>query len=265
MVTTTDVARLFGYETKQLNRQVFRNIERFPEDYCFRLTEIEFDFLRCQSVTLKIGRGHHRKYLPYVFTEHGITMLAGVLKSDVAVKMSLKIVNAFISMRKMINENKDIFKRLTTVEYKMLENDENFYKIFNALEPKKIQNQKIFFYGEIYDSYSLIIDLISKANNRLIIIDNYVDKSILDMLTYKKENVSIKIITNYYSLTKLDINKFNEQYPNLETNVSNIFHDRFIIADDILYHLGASLKDLGFCISIIKDKEYLNKIIEKIS
>ena len=146
-------------------------------------------------------------------------------------------MDAFVSMRKFINENKDIFKRLTTVEYKMLEYDENFDKIFNALEPKKIEKQRIFFNGEIYDAYSLIIELIKEANDKLIIIDNYIDKSILDMLIYKKENISVELITSSHYLTKLDINKFNKQYPNLIIKYSNIFHDRFIIIDNKLYHI----------------------------
>ena len=139
--------------------------------------------------------------------------------------------------------------------------------IFNVLETKKIEKQKIFFNGEIYDAYSLIIDLISEANNRIIIIDNYIDKTILDMLVYKKENVEVELITSSHYLTKLDIEKFNSQY-NLKIKYTNIFHDRFIIIDDTLYHVGASLKDLGkkcFGINKIEDKDYLKKIMEKIN
>jgi len=123
-------------------------------------------------------------------------MLAGMLKSDIAIEVSKKIIYAFISMRKFINENKDMFKRLTTIEYKMIEYDDSFNKIFNALEPKKIKKEKIFFNGEIYEAYSLIIDLIKEANSRIIIIDNYIDKSILDMLVYKKESVDLEIVTS---------------------------------------------------------------------
>ena len=264
----SDVAMLFGYETKYLNRQVSRNKERFPENYCFKLTKEEYKNLRCQNVTSSLEDNYGgRRYLPYVFTEYGITMLAGILKSEIAVKASLKIVDTFINMRNFIRENKDIFKRLITVEYKMLEYDENFEKIFNALEPKKLENQKIFFNGEIYDSYSLIIDLIKEANGRIIIIDNYIDKSILDMLIYKNENVKVELITSSHYLTKTDISKFNKQYPNLNIKYSNIFHDRFIIIDDKLYHLGASLKDLGkkcFGINKIEDKDILDKINCKI-
>ena len=184
----SDVAKLYGYETKRINELVKRNIERFPEEFCFQLTKLELKkviSLRSQNATLKSGRGEHQKYLPYVFTEHGVMMLAGMLKTDIAVEISKKIINAFVSMRHFINENKDIFKRITTIEYKMLEYDENFEKIFNALEPKKLEKQKIFFNGDIYDCYSLITDLIKEANIRIIILDNYVDKCILDMLIYK--------------------------------------------------------------------------------
>ncbi len=265
----SDVARLFGYTTKDLNRNVKNNISRFPGNYCFRLTEEEYKNLRCKIFTSSLEDNYGgRRYLPYVFTEYGITMLTGILKSEIAVKASLKIVDTFINMRNFIRENKDIFKRLTTVEYKMLEYDENFEKIFNALEPKKLENQKIFFNGEIYDSYSLIIDLIKEANGRIIIIDNYIDKSILDMLIYKKENVRVELITSSHYLTKTDISKFNKQYPNLNIKYSNIFHDRFIIIDSCLYHLGASLKDLGkkcFGINKIEDIEYLNKILATIN
>ena len=266
----SDVALLYKYETKRINEIVNTNIERFPNDFCFQLTKRELEkiiVLRSQNATLESGREIHRKYLPYVFTEHGIMMLAGMLKSDIAVSVSKKIIYAFVSMRKFINENKDIFKRLTTIEYKMLEYDDNFDKIFNALEPKKVESQKIFFNGEIYDAYSLIIDIIKQASDRIIIIDNYIDKSILDMLVNKNKEVKIELITSSHYLTKLDINKFNTQYPNLKIKYSNIFHDRFIIIDNTLYHLGSSLKDLGkkcFGINKIEDNEYLNKILNKI-
>ncbi|MBQ9071587.1 MAG: ORF6N domain-containing protein [Bacilli bacterium] len=265
----SDVAKLFGYETKYLNRQVQRNKERFPENYCFKLTEEEYEVLRCQNVTSSLNDSYGgRRYIPHVFTEYGIVMLAGLLKSEIAVNASLKIVDAFIAMKNFINNNKNLFKRITTMEYKMLQYDDNFDKIFNALEPKKIEKQKIFFNGEIYDAYSLIIDLIKEANDRIIIIDNYIDKSILDMLVYKKEKVTVELVTSSHYITKLDVDKFNKQYPDLKIKYSNIFHDRFLITDNTLYHIGSSLKDLGkkcFGINKIEDKDYLYKILEKIS
>jgi len=267
----SDVARLYGYETKRINEIVKRNIDRFPEEFCFQITNKEINeviSLRSQIATLKKGRGQHQKYLPYVFTEHGVMMLAGMLKSEIAVEISKKIINAFVVMRHFINDNKDIFRRLTTVEYEMIKCKDKIDELFDKLEPKKLESQKIFFDGEIYDSYSLIIDLIKEANERIIIIDNYIDKSILDMLVYKKENVKVELITSSHYLTKTDISKFNKQYPNLNIKYSNIFHDRFIIIDNALYHLGASLKDLGkkcFAINKIEDKDYLERIIKSIN
>ena len=267
----SDVARLYGYETKRINEIVKRNIDRFPEEFCFQITNKEINeviSLRSQIATLKKGRGQHQKYLPYVFTEHGVMMLAGMLKSEIAVEISKKIINAFVVMRHFINDNKDIFRRLTTVEYEMIKCKDKIDELFDKLEPKKLESQKIFFDGEIYDSYSLIIDLIKEARERIIIIDNYIDKSILDMLIYKKEDVKVELITSSHYLTKTDISKFNKQYPNLNIKYSNIFHDRFIIIDNALYHLGASLKDLGkkcFAINKIEDKDYLERIIKSIN
>ena len=177
----------------------------------FKLTKEEYSsILRSQFGTLELGQGRYSKYLPYVFTEEGVAMLATVLRTPVAEEISIKIMDAFVAMRRFINNNKDIFRRLTTVEYEMIECKDKIDELFDRLEPKKIENQKIFFNGEIYDSYSLIIELIKQANNRIIIIDNYIDKSILDMLIYKKENVSIELVTSSHYLTKLDINKFNQ-------------------------------------------------------
>ena len=267
----SDVAKLYNYDTKRINEIVKRNIERFPEEFCFQLTKIEYqnlvNNLKSHFATSSFNNYGGRRNIPYVFTEHGIIMLAGMLKSDIAIQVSKKIIYAFVSMRKFINENKDIFKRLTVAEYKLLEHDDKIDELFNKFESKKIEKQKIFFGGEIYDAYSLIIDLIKEANNRIIIIDNYIDKSVLDMLTYKKESVEVELITSSHYLTKLDIEKFNMQY-NLKIKYTNIFHDRFIIIDDNLYHLGASLKDLGkkcFGINKIEDKDYLKKIMEKIN
>ena len=262
----SDLAKLYGCKngTKDINKAVNRNLEKFPDDFYFQLTSQEVD-LWFQNGTANLSR--KIRTIPHVFTEQGVAMLATVLKTENAASVSIKIMRTFVSMRKFINENKDIFKRLTTVEYEMIECKDKIDELFDKMEPKKIEKQRIFFNEEIYDSYSLIIGLISDAKNMIIIIDNYIDKSILDILVYKKDNVKIELITSSHYLTKLEINKFNKQYPNLIIKYSNIFHDRFIIIDDTLYHLGASLKDLGkkcFAINKIEDKEYLDKIIEKL-
>ena len=263
----SDVARLFDYATKDLNRNVKNNIERFPEYYCFQLTEEEYKSLRCKIFTLnENGRGQHRKYLPYVFTEYGITMLAGLLKSDIAVNVSIKIVNTFIEMRKFLIQNGQIFERLTNIEYKLLEHDKKFNEVFNQLQVEENIKQKIFFEGQIYDAYSLIIDIIKKANKKILIIDNYIDDSVLKMLTKKKNNVEVVILTSDKSnIQQIDIQKFNKEYPILKVAKTNKFHDRFIIIDnEEMYHLGASIKDLGkkcFGINKIEDVEIIEKIL----
>ena len=222
----SDLARLYGCKngTKTINQAVKRHINKFPERFMFQLAENDLESFWSQIGTkrevLEKRGGKYNK--PYAFTEEGVAMLATILRTPIAEEVSIKIMDAFVAMRHFINENKDIFKRLTTVEYKLLEYDENFEKVFNALEPKKLEKQKIFFNGEIYDSYSLIIDLIKEANERIVIIDNYIDKSILDMLVYKREDVSVELITSSQYLTKTDITKFNQQYPNLKIKYSFI-------------------------------------------
>ena len=271
----SDVAMLYHYETRKINQTVKRNIERFPEEFCFQLTEKEVEVLRSQFVILKKnGKGHHRKYLPYAFTEQGIAMLSGLLKNDIAVQVSINIMNAFVSMRRFLLNNGQVFERLTNVEYKILEqgktlskHEKQFEKVFDELQKSKKDEfkQKIFFDGQIYDAYSLILDIIKRAKSKILIIDNYVDDSILKMLSKKNKNVDVIIATSTNcKITKLDINKFNKQYPMLKIVSTNKFHDRFIVIDDKeLYHCGASLKDLGkkcFAISKMLDTNYIEEI-----
>ncbi len=263
----SDVADMYHCETKYVNRVVKRNIERFPEEFCFQLHEDEFKSLRCQFVTLnKSKRGQHRKYLPYVFTEQGIAMLSALLKSDVAISVSVNIMKAFIEMRKFLMCNGQIFERLTNMEYKLLEYDKKFNEIFNQLQHEENIKQKIFFEGQVYDAYSSIIDIIKRADKKIVIIDNYIDDSILKMLSKKNINVEVIILTSSKSNIKdIDIQKFNKEYPILKIAKTNKFHDRFIIIDDKqMYHLGASIKDLGkkcFGINKIEDKEIIEKVI----
>ena len=263
-----DVANIYHCETKYLNRVVKRNIERFPEEFCFQLTEDEFEVLRCQFVTLnKNGRGQHRKYLPYVFTEQGIAMLSALLKSDVAVRVSINIMKAFIEMRKFLMINGQIFERLSSVENKLLEHDKKIDKVFNSLQLEENIKQRIFFDGQIYDAYSLIIDIIKKAKKKILIIDNYIDDSVLKMLTKKNNNVEVVILTSDKSnIEKIDIQKFNKEYPLLKIGKTNKFHDRFIIIDNKeMYHIGASIKDLGkkcFGINKIEDLDIIKKILD---
>ena len=273
VILDRDVAMLYNYETKKINQTVKRNIERFPENFCFQLTQDEYLFLRSQLVTLneKKGRGKHRKYLPYVFTEQGIAMLSGLLKNNIAIQVSINIMNAFVEMRNFLMINRQVFERLTNVEYKLLEQDNKLNQVFNELQKNKEKDfkQKIFFKGQVYDAYELIIDIIKTAQSKIVIIDNYIDDTILKMLQKKSKNVEVIILTSQNcNITKLDISKFNKQYPKLKITKTDKFHDRFIIIDNKkFYHCGASLKDLGKkCFGINKIErvdfiENINKLI----
>lgn len=263
----SDVANLFKYTTKNINKSVKNNAERFPEYYCFQLTTKEYNSLMTRRYNIiKIGRSNNRKYLPYVFTEYGITMLAALLKSEVAVNISIKIVNTFMQMRKNFSENNQVFERLTSLEYKLLEQEKKINNIFGELKFEENIKQKIFFKGQIYDAYSIIIDIIKSANKKILIIDNYIDDNVLKMLSKKKKDVEVTILTSIKSnIEKLDIKKFNKEYPILKLEKTNKFHDRFIIVDNKeMYHLGASIKDLGkkcFGINKIEDIKIVEKII----
>ncbi len=276
----SDLAVLYGCKngTKEINQAVKNNPDKFPERYCFRLDEFELDIFRSKlltkkNITEKRGGKYHN---PTVFTEQGIYMLATILKTKQATSATIKIMDTFVSMRKFINENKDIFKRIIAIENKtdyikstLIEHDIKIEELFDKFDKKEELKSKLFYNGEIYDAYSLLVDIISKADKEIIIIDNYVDKKTLDILTKKNINVIVYIITSKKSnITKLDVEKFNSQYPKLEIRYTNIFHDRFIIIDkNKLYHIGASLKDLGlkvFGISKIDDKEYLKVLKERV-
>ena len=259
----SDLAMLFGYETKQLNRQVLRNINRFPENYCFQITDTEYISLRCQNGTLKNGRGEHRKYLPYVFTEYGITMLAGILKSELAIKMSLRIVDIFITMKNYINTSLIEQKYFNELTIKNTEDIKLLQESFDKLNTKE-SNNHIFYEGQIYDSYSLLIDILSKVKKEIIIIDNYAGKKLFDII--KNINVKVKIYTE--NIDNISKEKYEKQYNNLEIINTHIFHDRFIIIDNKeLYHSGASFKDLGkkcFAITKIEDNSILKELLNKL-
>ena len=260
----SDLAMLFGYETKQLNRQVLRNINRFPENYCFQITDTEYISLRCQNGTLKNGRGEHQKYLPYVFTEYGITMLAGILKSELAIKMSLRIVDIFITMKNYINTSLIEQKYFNELTIKNTEDIKLLQESFDKLNTKE-SNNHIFYEGQIYDAYLLLIDILSKAKKEIIIIDNYAGKKLFDII--KNINVKVKIYTE--NIDNISKEKYEKQYNNLEIINTNIFHDGFIIIDNkVLYHSGASFKDLGkkcFAITKMEDNNILKELLNKIS
>ena len=260
----SDVARLYHYETKRINETVKRNSERFPVEFCFQLTSKEYETLKSQIATSNVRGGKQK--LPYVFTEKGIIMLSGLLKNEIAIEVSIKIVEAFVEMKKFISSNGQLFERLTSVEYKLLEHDKKFDQVFEQLQHEENIKQKIFFEGQIYDAYSLIIDIIKKANKKILIIDNYIDESVLKMLTKKNKEVEVAILTSDKSkIEKIDIQKFNKEYPILKVAKTNKFHDRFIVIDNKeMYHLGASIKDLGrkcFGINKIEDLDIVERFI----
>lgn len=309
-----DLAELYEVETKRINEQVKRNIERFPEEFCFQLTKEEVEILRSQIATLntensflrsqnetskseiptlksqyatsrsqivtlnkedsflksqivtskKENRGGNR-YLPYAFTEQGVAMLASILKSETAVKVSIQIMNAFVQMRHFISANGSLFARLDSVEKKQIETEEklnrnivqfhekldvhekNFEKVFDALEAADLPKQGVFCDGQIFDSYKFVSDLVRKAKASIVLVDNYVDDTVLSMLDKRKSGVSATIYTQSISkqLT-LDLQKHNAQYAPIDICLIKNFHDRFLFLDEkSIYHIGASVKDLG--------------------
>ncbi len=259
----SDLAKLYECKngTKDINKAVKRNIERFPKNFYFQITEEEMKKLWFQSGTAnKMIRS-----LPYVFTEQGIAMLSSVLHTQIAISQSIRIMDAFVKMRKIISSNLIEQKYINELVIKDNERINLLEESFSKLEEKEKANH-IFYEGQIYDAYSLLIDIFKEAKKEIIIIDNYADKSILDMIT--NLNVKVTVVTRKFNLLKdIDIKKYNNQYHNLKVIYSDKFHDRFIIIDRTdLYHSGASYKDLGnkcFGINKIKDDEYLENILIK--
>ena len=247
----TDLAELYDVPIHRLNEQVKRNIERFPDNFMFQLTEEEYKILSSQFASSSYDSNYGgRRYLPYVFTEQGVSMLSGILRSKVAIQTSIQIINAFVQMRKFIFKNADLFYRLDSVERKHLEFEiktgKNFKKVFDALQTQK-PKQGIFFEGQIFDAYKFISGLIKSAKKSIILLDNYIDESVLTHLSKRDPKVSVIIyIGNLTEQLKLDLKKYNSQYPLIEIKEIKSVHDRFMIIDDKeIYHIGASLKDLG--------------------
>ncbi len=265
-----DLAELYGVKTKRLNEQVKRNISRFPEDFRFQLTNEEKTELVANCDRFKNLK--HSSVNPYAFTEQGVAMLSAVLHSDIAINVSITIMKAFSQMRKFLQENATIFQRLDTIERKQIlyqsEAEQKFEQIFKALEDKTIKpNQGIFYNGQVFDAYLLISDIIKSAKKSIILIDNYTDETVLAMLTKRNEKCKATIYTKKISKQlKLDIEKHNQQYPEIEIKHLTTAHDRFLIIDrKIVYHFGASLKDTGkkwFAFS--KLEMNANDILEKL-
>jgi hypothetical protein len=265
-----DLAQFYDVKPIRLREQVKRNIKRFPSDFMFQLNKEEVDLMVSQNAIP--SKQHLGGSLPFAFTEQGVAAISAVLTSERAIEVNIQIMRAFVAMRKFIITNAQIFQRLNIVERKQLEHkletDEKFNRIFNALEEKEITpKQGIFFDGQIFDAYQFVSDLIRTAHKSIIIIDNYIDDTVLIHLTKRRKNVTVTILTR--AITKqmaLDVGKYNQQYQPVDIKEFNNAHDRFLIIDDkTVYHFGASLKDLGkkwFAFSKM-DKEAFN-IMERL-
>ncbi|MBS4815829.1 MAG: ORF6N domain-containing protein [Clostridium sp.] len=273
----SDLATLYQVETRVLNQAVKRNIARFPEKFRFQLSGTEYDDLKSQFViSSEEDENTHggRRKLPYVFTEQGIAMLSAVLRSETAVQVSIKIMDAFVEMRRFLASNTLMFEKINEMEVKQLafqkNTEEKFDKIFHYISEHEESSQKIFFDGQIYDAFSLLVDLVSKAEKKLVLVDNYVDVGTLNILAKKKSDVEVVVYTvRRTRLSEADVNNFNQQYPKLEVKYTGVFHDRFLIIDDICaYHIGASIKDAGkkcFGISLIEDTRIVKDILERLN
>ena len=241
-----DLAELYGVETKVLNQAVKRNIDRFPEAFRFQLSQHEKEELVTYCDRFKLLK--HSTSLPYVFTEQGVSMLSAVLKSKTAIEMSIQIINSFVQMRTFLSQNAAVFQRLENLEQRQQLNDKKLDTVLNAIEEKTLKpKQGIFFDGQVFDAYVFVSELVKSANSSIVLIDNYVDESVLVLLSKRQKGCSSVIYTKSISKQlQLDLNKHNEQYAPIEIKLLKEAHDRFIIIDDReVYHIGASLKDLG--------------------
>jgi hypothetical protein len=246
VILDRDIARFYSVKTIKLREQVKRNIKRFPSDFMFQLTEIETDFMVSQNAIP--SKRHLGGFLPYVFTEQGVASVSSVITSDKAIEISVLIMRAFVAMRHFLADKVDLFKRVDFLEIKQLEADNKFKDLFKAMESNKLlPRQGIFFDGQVFDAHKFVSDIVRSAEKSIILIDNYVDDTVLTLFSKRKDGVVLKILTkNPSKQLQLDIKKFNEQFPPAEIKEFNHSHDRFMIIDNRdLYHFGASLKDLG--------------------
>lgn len=268
-----DLSAIYGVETKRLNEQVKRNIERFPDDFMFQLTKEEFEEWKSQFATSKSITMGARK-LPYAFTENGVAMLSSVLRSQTAIEANIRIMRAFVSMRRFIATNAQLFQRLETIEYHQLEmkqhqevTDRRIDEVFKRLDADVPPVQGIFYDGQVFDAYRFVSDLIRKAEQSVVLIDNYADDTVLTLLDKRKEGVPATIYTQRVSNQfQLDVDRHNAQYPLIEVKRFNKAHDRFLLIDNEVYHIGASIKDLGrkwFGFTLMRDItaiELINRI-----
>ncbi len=286
----SDLAVLYQVETKRINEAVRRNPARFPERFCFQLSKEELeglrsqiatsnhrepqDALRSQTVTSSFARQRGgRRYLPFVFTEQGVAMLSAVLHSDVAIQVSIYIMDAFVEMRRLMTENVTTTERIHALELRQLEHqrmaDERFERIFDYMEAHETPRQKMFFEGQVYDAFELLASLVRRARSEIVLVDGYVDDRTLNVLAKKREGVDITIWTRPNTrLTMHDVEAFNAQYPSLRVEHTTVFHDRFLIIDRCEgYLVGASLKDAGkksFAIARIEDNALIRAVLARL-
>ena len=267
----SDVAELFGVSTKALNQQMKRNINRFPEDFCFSLSDEEtYKNLRSQNVTSK-QLSSKRRYSPNAYTEQGIMALSGVIKNDFAIEMSIKIVRTFISMRKFIIENGDVLLKLAQLQNRQInfeiETNKRFDEVIKFINKSELPRQVLFFDGQYYDAHDFICSLIQKASNSITLIDPYCDNRALSFLSNRKDGIQITICkSDKAKLSKDDLSSFTKQYGEITVITNNTIHDRFLILDsDECYSLGTSLNYAGrktFVITKIEDAHIINSIIK---
>lgn len=265
VILDCDLALLYSIETKRLKEQVNRNLNRFPKDFMFQLSREEFNSLRSQIATSN-KRGGSR-YLPYAFTESGIAMLSSVLRSPTAIDINIRIMRAFVSMRRFLTNNAQIFQRLANIEHHQIDTDHRIDEVFKRLDANMPPQQGIFFDGQVFDAYQFVSDLVRKAQKSIVLIDNYVDDTVLRLLDKRNSGVTATIYTHHISQQfRLDINRHNAQYSAIIVEQFNKAHDRFLLIDDEIYHIGASVKDLGkkwFAFTLMRDitaAELINKI-----
>ena len=257
-----DLATLYGVETKRINEQVKRNIERFPKDFCFQLDATEHKFLRSQIATTKTETRGGRQYFPYAFTEQGVAMLSSVLKSETAIKVNIAIMRAFVQLRHLMMGNGGLINRLSNVEAKdleqdcrltghdehLLDHDRKFDELFEAMDRGELKTKGLFYNNQEFDAYVFVCNLIRQAKKRIVLVDRYVTEKTLTMMLKREKGVSVTIYTYDKSkVLEMDLATYNEQYPDSPMQVlpSYGMHDRFLFIDDTAYHFGASLKDLG--------------------
>ncbi|MBS5062695.1 MAG: ORF6N domain-containing protein [Hungatella hathewayi] len=274
----SDLALLYQVETRVLNQAVKRNITRFPENFRFQLTDNEYQNLISQFVISSFGNTDNRyggrRKLPYVFTEQGIAMLSAVLKSEIAIQVSIRIMETFVETRKYMDNTTLLYDRMNEIEQRQIsyqnKTNERFDRVFEYIADHEESQQKIFYEGQIYDAFSLLVDFIRGANKNIVLVDNYIDIGTLNILAKKQEGVNVTIYTDKRTkLTEKDVETFNQQYPKLEVRYTVGFHDRFLIIDNTkAYHIGASLKDAGkkcFAISILNDKRVIYDILQRLN